>query len=836
MTDWLDAVDGATSLRHFDKDEVKINLRMEWILLRAGFQLELSSDGRLVGLCPFHEDTAPSFALFGDNYEKAGCWSCDFNTGDVFDLLARLHSTNFRGALQLGGQLLEELKLDVDWHPLAGTIAPKPKEDPAVLGEMARQAWEFFQLDSTAVKRLIHEKQQTDPGWFAVTPDFLNQVWYVGAFDEWKVMVPHLAQRPDEPAPLVRGLKTRTTRSKETHLYAKSGSDLSELYGAWLDRGWPEVILCEGESDAWCASAVLRDRMDVLALPAGASGAIKPVWLERFKNRHVIIAFDGDIAGRRAARRWYDKLKPVATAVRVASLPDGEDLAGTHDLVNVVNDAVFVPPLVGAVEVTDEVYVRLGPNGHTEVASWSLNAYRELEYENGSKAYEGRVLGKPVVLTATDCRADGAITDWSIANGVTWRGVKRDAQDILGLLGADGPFLARGKGTTKIGWHEGNFVWPEGRIGPDYWRWTEPLASVPHNNLKIQTGPWDRNVMQVMFNLHLPGVMSPILAWLAVAPLRSLFQTFPFLTVTGTSGSGKTTLMDAVLTAFGWKIGTTLTATTPHAVHAHMSATNGIPVWFDEFRYGARKDSLLTLEQSIRDAYNGSPSMKGGANDMNKQAITASVPTAPIIITGENAFSETSHIGRMIPINLPSRGRQPESLAQLRLLETAGFGHAYLTWLVTAYANGTLPSLVVTETDRVTTNLEILGVGWLLLDAFWRETTGESGLPAPDWSLIEHTIATSLATDPIAEALAWALYNGDFFNVGKVVWAEGADICVKVSDFVYETVHNGQYTLPGGLRAIERYLEDSWGAMVEIHPTFGKICRLPDAAQRLQQS
>lgn len=46
--------------------------------------VELRRNGtRLVGRCPMHEDRSPSFAVFGQRNEMAGCYPCQF-TGDVF--------------------------------------------------------------------------------------------------------------------------------------------------------------------------------------------------------------------------------------------------------------------------------------------------------------------------------------------------------------------------------------------------------------------------------------------------------------------------------------------------------------------------------------------------------------------------------------------------------------------------------------------------------------------------------------------------------------------------------------------------------------------------------
>ena len=298
---WADLAAGAPI--RYDKDAIKTGLPLEWVLGRAGVSLEPDQTGRLIGLCPFHQDNNPSFAVFGEQMDVAGCWTCGFRQGDVFDVIMRLSSVRFSEALNIASRLLDEFRAlpSGSWRPMAGAVAPKPKADPADLTAQAYSAWENAAQDQSALRRLIHEKQQTCPGWAPITAEFLRTRWYVGVNDDWTVVVPHLHLEDDGQSPRVYGLKTRTARS---HLYAKAGSDLSALYGEWRDRGLDKVALCEGESDAWCADARLDTMIwDVLALPSGAHALPKPEWIDRLANRDVVLCFDGDQAGREATRR-----------------------------------------------------------------------------------------------------------------------------------------------------------------------------------------------------------------------------------------------------------------------------------------------------------------------------------------------------------------------------------------------------------------------------------------------------------------------------------------------------------------------------------------------------
>ncbi|KAB2637836.1 MAG: hypothetical protein DVB26_09035, partial [Verrucomicrobia bacterium] len=64
--------------------EVLESLRSSLPEYLAKIGVELRKNGsRLVGKCPMHDDSDPSFALFGDGHQTCGCFPCG-HTGDVF--------------------------------------------------------------------------------------------------------------------------------------------------------------------------------------------------------------------------------------------------------------------------------------------------------------------------------------------------------------------------------------------------------------------------------------------------------------------------------------------------------------------------------------------------------------------------------------------------------------------------------------------------------------------------------------------------------------------------------------------------------------------------------
>jgi hypothetical protein len=363
-----DDLGNVVPIRGFDKEALKREVPLEYVLYRAGVDLMPDTSGsRLVGMCPFGQHTGPKFAIWEtESGERVcGCWACPDKThADLFGLLQWLAGpdSTFSSAVQQAVGLKENLLADAAWQSRpAVVLAPVPKTDPAVFTADAEVALQTAYADPSLINTLIERKRQTDPGWNRVTPNHLMASWRVGAEPEarltrgvsnpdatpydrtvivrpgTRVIVPHYALSDDGSQWIVRGIKTRDAR--HGHLFAAAGSDLARsLYGAWRSRGMDWVLLCEGESDAWCASAVpdISTRMDVFALPTGVKANPHPEQIALLRGKNVVLAFDGDLDGQRGFGKWVSALEGFAASIWVVRVPADQDLAGVDDLLAVV--------------------------------------------------------------------------------------------------------------------------------------------------------------------------------------------------------------------------------------------------------------------------------------------------------------------------------------------------------------------------------------------------------------------------------------------------------------------------------------------------------------------
>lgn len=771
--------------------EIKEELPIPFVLEQHGIDCEVGADGKVHSLCPFHDDSSPSFDVWGEHFERWGCYPCGVG-GDVIDLIQRLDGLTFGPAKAEAERLIGEMG---DW---AGPRHGAPRQ-PFDLEAARNLVWgaELAPLDVLAAFL-----QGRDDAVAGLDAEWLRDRWGVGVNGD-EIVIPY-----KDAAGEVIAYKRRTAATKPI---AAAGATFTSFYGEWLDADPVQpVLLTEGESDAWVADAAVGDAVSVLGLPTGV-GTQPSQFASRLHGRTVYLGFDGDTAGRKAARAWNTALLGEECTVRVLRLPDDADLASAGDIGALLRAARAIPVPPNQLVVSPIGYARTGKDSHTPITNWTFEPTRELE-AGELTAYEGvlQPSGQPALLHTADLRSKAKIVEWSAANGGNWEGSDKDAQTLLGMMQAEAPFLAPGHLTPVVGLHDGTFVYPGGRIGPDHWVFGAATVEDVENRVFIRPGLWRPEQVLWLRELHEPRVMDPLLAWLAAAPLRSLLREFPVLAVMGSSGSGKTTLVETVLRAFtSSMIESNLTSTTPYSVASFAEATNGVPVWFDEFRPGARADTIERLRQILRDAYTSQKSSRGGTREHWAQ-VASQAASAPIIVSGEDAFFETSHTDRMVLLTMPRAGRNPEALNAVRTWEFDGLAHAYLTWLVEGIRAGSIGASLANYEwgptgmhPRVRLNLGVLHLGWMLLDQF------AGGLPDPDFSLVIEEAQEAEERAPVEDAVRWALGEAD--AVTFVALREG-EIWIKVENFV-QFVAKAGFQLPGNHIAVKKHLMDAHGAV-----------------------
>ena len=311
---------------------------------------------RLLGLCPFHSEKSPSFNV-NPEIGRYHCFGCQAS-GDVFSFLQHRDGLNFVEAIEkLAGQ--------------TGVHLP-PRESSARSDEAQADKERYFRATQLAAQfyadNLLSGRYPEATAYIARRGVPLEAVRAFGlgyAPDGWSSLVDFAASKRVPVADLeyaglakprerggghfdmfrnrlmfpVRDLSKRVVafsgralsaeekakyiNSPETPFYRKA----KELFGIDLAQGpikaAQRAILVEGNFDVVSLHA---HGVSQAVAPLGTALTIDQVRLLRRFTKSVVLFFDGDKAGRAAARKSLDiLLEADFPEILFAQLPDGAD-------------------------------------------------------------------------------------------------------------------------------------------------------------------------------------------------------------------------------------------------------------------------------------------------------------------------------------------------------------------------------------------------------------------------------------------------------------------------------------------------------------------------------
>jgi DNA primase len=323
----------------------------------VGEHVSLTRRGRTFkGLCPFHDDHNPSLNVDPER-QFYKCFSCGAG-GDIFDFVMNREKVNFREALE---SLVERARITLPKTAQRRSDSPRDglfeimkwAEDEfhrcLILAEVAAPAREYLAqrgLNESSIKafRLGFAPKEWD--WLIqharakrYTPEQLEKCGlarrrsqgsgYYDYFFHGRVMFPIRDAREKTIAFGGRVLPQfasddtgKYINSPETAIYVKG----DHLFG--LDRARDSIIkaktavVMEGYTD--CIMAHQHGVTNVVATLGTALGGSHVAILKRYADR-IILVFDGDDAGQKAADRVLGLFLSNEVDLRILSLPDKLD-------------------------------------------------------------------------------------------------------------------------------------------------------------------------------------------------------------------------------------------------------------------------------------------------------------------------------------------------------------------------------------------------------------------------------------------------------------------------------------------------------------------------------
>lgn len=276
------------------------------------------SDGYLAQ-CPGHDDSKPSLRVAVGRNGKAL-------------LKCRAGCTTEHVVESLGMTMADLSEIDTGNAPVPAARSTAAQATPGAIAGLAMRLDGYEQalfpesgFDSPEVVKAFDYAQSR----FGLAEDDIIRLG-LGYTDDLGGNVPRLVVPFRTPQGVARNFQGRaldpSAKVRWQGPKSPDGGSWSPL--GWFpgESGWAEVIICEGPGDALTAAAAGYDTLGI----AGASRVNNPAIIaeiaEWVKGRPVVIAGDGDTAGRQFSATLSKGLLDLGVHVRVLDMPDGVDL------------------------------------------------------------------------------------------------------------------------------------------------------------------------------------------------------------------------------------------------------------------------------------------------------------------------------------------------------------------------------------------------------------------------------------------------------------------------------------------------------------------------------
>ncbi|MGH9585174.1 MAG: DNA primase [Bryobacteraceae bacterium] len=325
-----------------------------------GQYVRLKRSGRgpaYIGLCPFHSEKTPSFNVHSAN-QFYKCFGCDAG-GDVFKFVMEIESLTFPETLKLlaerygipmpernpaddaegqrSAALLEmhEIAADLFQANLRSAAGAAAREYLDSRGVSAGTASEFrLGLSETSGQQLVSRLQKFGPGLMEAS-GLAAKRETGGFYDRFRgrLMFPIHSESGKIVAFGGRALRSgdepKYLNSPETSIYKKS-KILYNLHRAKIaGRKSDRMILVEGYMDV---IGVYAAGIHEVVAACGTSLSIdqvrsikRQVAPQQASAGQVVLNFDSDAAGARAAEKYISALLAEGLRVRVLEVPGGLD-------------------------------------------------------------------------------------------------------------------------------------------------------------------------------------------------------------------------------------------------------------------------------------------------------------------------------------------------------------------------------------------------------------------------------------------------------------------------------------------------------------------------------
>ena len=311
--------------------------------------VNLRRSGRnLVGLCPFHHEKTPSFNVYPDN-GSFYCFGCGTG-GDVITFVRKIENLDYMEAVrflaQRAGLQVPEDHVDDSMSRLRARVLEINRETArfyhsTLLSPMGKPGLEYLTGRGLSMRTIRHFGLGfSPPGRFTLT-DHLKKMGYTDdelvqanvafksrsgkTMDRFysRVMFPIIDLRGNVVAfggRILTDEKPKYINTSDTPVYHKSSGLFAMNFAK--NNGGEQLILAEGYMDVISLhQAGFTNAMASL----GTSLTVEQARLMSRYAKEVVICYDSDAAGQKAASRAIPMLREAGLLVKVLSVPGNKD-------------------------------------------------------------------------------------------------------------------------------------------------------------------------------------------------------------------------------------------------------------------------------------------------------------------------------------------------------------------------------------------------------------------------------------------------------------------------------------------------------------------------------
>ncbi|MCA8959469.1 MAG: DNA primase [Planctomycetes bacterium] len=415
-------------------------------VIQEFFPLQSDGGGRFKALCPFHREKSPSFKVDPDRgtYHCFGCGE----RGDVFSFVMKMDHLEFRDALS---QLARRANIELGrGSEVSAHVRARREADLELLERAA--TWFERQLGSKSgapAREYLRARGFSDDTLTRFRVGYAPDAWHsladaVGAggpeassravelgllrvregrvYDAFRgrVMFPIRSVRgqvlgfggrilqADVPADGDGGPPPKYINSPESPLFRKGELLYGHFEGRDAIRRGRRLVIMEGYTDVMMAKQAGLDQAVATLGTALAEPNVDTI--ARHADR-VVLVFDGDDAGRRAALKALRLLLPRPLEVRVVPLPGGDDPC---DLLRHGVEA-FDQRLEAALEAMEFVFSELATSAGIDTDS-----------SGPAKERVARECFEFIELSTSEIRRDEALDALGRRLGIASRALRRE--------------------------------------------------------------------------------------------------------------------------------------------------------------------------------------------------------------------------------------------------------------------------------------------------------------------------------------------------------------------------------------------------------------------------